>query len=44
MPPGEVIARGERLGGGKMDYCWLVFERGYAGEPFMKWLRRDRGE
>ena len=41
MPPGHVIKAGGKVGGGKSDYCWLVFERGYSGEPVMKWLRRD---
>lgn len=44
MPPGYVIARGEKPGGGKMDYCWLVWERGYQGEPELRWLRRDGGQ
>lgn len=42
MPPGHVIARGEKPGGGKMDYCWLVWERGYSAEPELRWLRRDK--
>lgn len=42
MPPGHVIARGEKPGGGKMDYCWLVWEANFAGTPELKWLRRDR--
>jgi hypothetical protein len=41
MPPGHVIARGEKPGGGKMDYCWLIWSRGYQGIVEMKWLRRD---
>lgn len=41
MPPGYVIAAGEKPGGGKTDYCWLVWERGFKGTPEMKWLRRD---
>jgi len=42
MPPGYVIARGDKPGGGKMDYCWLVFERGHNGTPELRWLRRDK--
>jgi hypothetical protein len=42
MPPGYVIAAGEKPGGGKMDFCWLVFEQGFADEPELRWLRRDR--
>lgn len=41
MPPGHVIARGEKPGGGKMDFCWLLWERGYEGASELKWLRRE---
>ena len=44
MPPGHVIARGEKPGGGKVDFAWLVFERGFDGRPEMDWLRRDRDD
>jgi hypothetical protein len=40
MPPGRVIAAGEKPGGGKMDFCWLVWERGYAGSAELRWLPR----
>jgi hypothetical protein len=43
MPPGHVIARGEKPGGGKQDFCWLVWEKGFYGEPSIKWLHRDGG-
>jgi hypothetical protein len=41
MPPGEVIARGEKPGGGKTDFCWLVFDRTHSGPGELWWLRRD---
>ena len=41
MPPGEVIARGEKPGGGKTDFCWLVFDRTHSGSPELRWLHRD---
>jgi len=41
MPPGHVIASGGKVGGGKMDFCWLVWERGYRGLPDLAWLYRD---
>lgn len=41
MPPGHTIAAGERPGGGKMDFCWLVWSIGFSGEATVKWLRRD---
>jgi hypothetical protein len=40
MPPGHVIATGEKPGGGKMDFCWLVWDRAYSGAPAMQWLHR----
>jgi hypothetical protein len=43
MPPGHVIASGGKPQGGKMDFCWLVFEQGYVGAPELRWLHRDRG-
>lgn len=41
MPPGHTILAGQKPGGGKMDYCWLVWERNYVGPTEIKWLRRD---
>ena len=41
MPPGEVIARGEKPGGGKTDFCWLVLDHTHSGAPTMRWLHRD---
>lgn len=41
MPPGETIMRGERPGGGKVDFAWLVFEQGFAGQPVIGWLHRN---
>ena len=43
MPPGHVIKAGGKPGGGKMDYCWLIFEHGFSGIPEMRWLKRDCG-
>jgi hypothetical protein len=40
MPPGHVIAAGEEPKGGKADYCWLVFDRGYTGAAQLCWLHR----
>lgn len=42
MPPGHVIARGEKPKGGKKDFCWLVWTKNYKGPAELKWLRRDR--
>jgi hypothetical protein len=41
MPPGHVITSGGKVGGGKSDYCWLVFDRGYRGKPELRWMHRD---
>jgi hypothetical protein len=40
MPPGHTILAGEKPGGGKMDFCWIVFEQGFQGIPELRWLRR----
>ena len=42
MPPGHTIMAGKKPGGGKMDFCWLVWERGHQGAAELHWLRRDR--
>jgi len=42
MPPGHVITSGGKVGGGKSDYAWLVFEHGYDGEPELRWMHRDK--
>lgn len=42
MPPGHTILAGEKPGGGKQDFCWLIWEYGYKGEPTVGWLHRDR--
>jgi len=41
MPPGHVIARGEKPGGGKQDFCWLVWDKQFRGSPTFGWLHRD---
>lgn len=41
MPPGHTITAGEKPGGGKQDFCWLVWERGYRHKPEIGWLHRD---
>jgi hypothetical protein len=40
MPPGHVIAAGEKPKGGKADYSWLVWERGYTGSAELRWLHQ----
>lgn len=41
MPPGHVIARGEKPGGGKQDFCWLVWDKAHTGPASIGWLHRD---
>jgi len=41
MPPGHVITSGGKVGGGKSDYCWLVFDHKWTGRPELKWMHRD---
>lgn len=41
MPPGHVIARGGKPGGGKQDFCWLVWDKSHTGPATISWLHRD---
>jgi hypothetical protein len=41
MPPGYTITAGEKPGGGKTDFCWLVWSKGRIGPADLMWLRRD---
>lgn len=40
MPPGKAIEAGQKVGGGKVDFLWMVFEHGYNGAPTAHWLKR----
>lgn len=41
MPPGHVIAAGEKPNGGTQDFCWLVWDKVHVGAPTLEWLHRD---
>jgi hypothetical protein len=41
MPPGHTITAGEKPGGGKMDFCWLIWSTAHTGSAELRWLRRD---
>ena len=41
MPPGSYLEAGRKPGGGRVDFCWLVFEHGHTGPAEVRWLRRD---
>jgi hypothetical protein len=41
MPPGRVILAGEKPGGGKQDFVWLVFSHGHRGPSKLHWLSRE---
>jgi len=40
MPPGPVIEAGIAPGGGKADFAWFIWRRGYVGSASIDWLRR----
>lgn len=42
MPPGHVIAAGQKPGNGTTDYAWFVWLKGYDGTPEIRWLRRAK--
>jgi hypothetical protein len=41
MPPGHVITAGEKPGGGKQDFCWLIWDKQHVGPASIGWLHRD---
>ncbi len=41
MPTGDHVLSGGKVGGDQRDFCWIVLERGYRGEPVIRWLHRD---
>lgn len=41
MPPGHVIAAGGKPGGGKQDFCWLIWNQAHRGPAQVGWLHRD---
>jgi hypothetical protein len=40
MPPGHIIAAGQKPAGGKTDFCWLVWSQGHSGPTQIGWLRK----
>jgi hypothetical protein len=40
MPPAHHIIGGGKVGGGTVDFAWLIWERNYAGEVVVRWLTR----
>ena len=41
MPTGDYIKAGGKVGGGKQDFCWLVFDHDHEGPTVVLWLHRD---
>lgn len=41
MPPGHIVAAGDKPGNGTTDYAWFVWLQGYDGAPEVRWLRRE---
>jgi hypothetical protein len=38
MPSGSFIKAGGKIGGGTQDFCWLIFDHQYRGQPVIGWL------
>lgn len=41
LPPGRVILAGKKPGGGKVDFCWVVWSHDHVGDVAVRWLHRD---
>jgi hypothetical protein len=37
----DLKAAGTKPEGARVEFCWLLFERHYAGPPQLGWLLRD---
>jgi hypothetical protein len=42
IPPYSYLLAGKKPQGGRVDFAWLVWERGFDGAPTLHWLQRDR--
>jgi hypothetical protein len=42
IPPHSYLLAGKKPEGGHVDFCWLVWERGFNGVPTLRWLMRDQ--
>jgi hypothetical protein len=43
MPPASYLERGLKPQGGRPEYAWLIFEKGWKGATELTWLHRDGG-
>jgi hypothetical protein len=41
IPPHSYLLAGKKPEGGRVDFCWLVWQRGFSGQPALHWLRRE---
>jgi hypothetical protein len=41
MPSGSYIKAGGKIGGGRQDFCWVIFDHRHAGPAALGWLRRE---
>lgn len=41
MPTGAVIEQGAKAEGGKSEFAWFIWQRGYEGPTMLSHLRRD---
>ena len=41
IPPHCLILEGQKPQGGRVDFCWWVWEQGFGGAPTIHWLCRD---
>jgi hypothetical protein len=42
MPPGTYLEAGHKPGGGRVDFCWLIFDHDHRGAAEVRWLHRDK--
>jgi hypothetical protein len=42
IPPHQLILDGKKPQGGRVDFCWLIWQQGFRGAATLHWLWRDR--
>src|SRR5262245_44208828 len=41
IPPHSYLLAGHKPEGGRVDFAWWVWQRGYRGRPQLRWLSRE---
>lgn len=40
MPPGHLVASGDKPSGGRVDFVWFIWDHAHSGPPMLGWCRK----